>query len=282
MNAHRRGRTLYPTATTPGNIAGSCLPLRRRHRETSWAGRLVLTLLFFAVAGPTAAERTFYWSMETETPEVCPADSSGTPYYYPVQLTLRTNAQAHGGTWSLDLSGQAWRQATFDNPTTRHVWASPQQGAIVVWWMHTGGIDGHMLMQLTGKSRDKRLDTNDGISLRFKGNSELIFGYGWNDSQNGTRVRYRHGQPFEPNRWYRVTARWNTASAPHLSLHVDDAAPVTTDEKPGATRCATWHHLLWGNDLRAVPPGLYLDDVEVWNDSEMRPAESRDAAAGPG
>lgn len=217
------------------------------------------------LASTAAAERTFHWSMEAETPDACPPGSDRTPCYYPVQATLRTNTQAHAGSWSLDLSRQAWRQATFENPTTNHVWASPQEGTIVLWWMHTGGLDSPMLMQLTGKSRDRQLDTDDGISLRIKGDAELVLGYGWSNSQQRTHVRYRHGEAFAAGRWYRVTARWNTARPPHLSLQVDDAAAVTTDQKPGPTACSAWHHLLWGNDLRTAPDGLFLDDVQVWN-----------------
>jgi hypothetical protein len=208
--------------------------------------------------------------METETPDVCPSGSDATPYYYPEQPTMRTDTQAHGGKHSLDLSGQSWRQATFDNPTDDTVWAPIDQGAIVLWWKFTGELNAGMLMQITGKCKaNAKLDTNDGRSIRFHGNNELRFGPAW----------FKNKEPWQPNRWYKVTARWRSDAKPYFSLQVDDLPAATSDQPPGPVTCRAWHHLLWGNDTRTVPTGLYLDDVEVWNNYDLKSAAPPEGSA---
>lgn len=210
--------------------------------------------------------RTFYWSMEEETPDVYPAGTDSGPNYYPPQKTMRTTAQAHGGKYSLDLSGQPWRQATFDNPTDNVVWTPTDQGAIVLWWKFTGEFSGGMLMQITGKCKaDAKLDTNDGRGISFHGNNELRFGPAW----------FKNKTPWVADRWYKVTARWRSSAAPYFSLQVDDNPPVVSDKPPAPIACKAWHHLLWGNDTRSVPSGLYMDDVEIWNSYDMTPAPGK-------
>lgn len=250
-----------PPAPTGPRAASVSTASSTRHMATAVASR--------AATSQSAARCTFSWSMESETPEVTPAGASSRPYYYPVQPTMRTDTQAHSGKYSLDLSTQSWRQATFDNPTNEDQWASTRQGAIVLWWKYTGELNAGMLMQLTGKSKDKKLDTNDGLGIRFHGKTQLRFGYGWDNSRQSTSIRYEHGKPFEADRWYKVTAKWNADSEPHLYLRVDDGKPATGGEAMGATACKAWHHLLWGNDTNTRPPGLYLDDVQVWDGWEI-------------
>lgn len=235
-----------------------------------------LCVLLLALAASLPAAQTFGWSMETETADLVAPGTDATPNNYPPAPTLRSDKQARSGKHCLDLTGTAWRQATFDNPTDNHIWASPQQGAIVVRWKYTGALKTCLLMQMTGKLKgNKQLDTDDGISIRIKDDRELSLGYGWNNSTEKTSVKYIAKEPFVADRWYTVTAKWNTAAKPHLSLQLDDLPAITGEVQPGATKCVAWHHLLWGNDTRTAPEGLFLDDVEVWDDFAMQPAAKK-------
>ncbi len=229
---------------------------------------LIVTISLAALAAPVIAERTFYWSMETDKADVVPAGSDDSPFYYPPKLTKITDAQAHEGKHALDVSGK-WRAATFDNPTNEDCWANPKQGAIRFWWKYTGKPSAGMLFQLTGKSSIKALDTNDGLGVKIKSDKELTLGYGWKGSTESTIIRFHPAKAFEPDHWYQVTAKWNTEIAPHLSLQVDDAKPATGGAKPGETGCKTWHQILIGNDTTNAPEGLFIDDFEIWNDAAM-------------
>ncbi|NLF33045.1 MAG: LamG domain-containing protein [Planctomycetes bacterium] len=241
---------------------------RRMNLNAVFALLLALTA---SLTGTARAEKTFYWSMESDTPDLCPAGSDTTPYYYPA--FLRSTAMPRTGSYSLDLNGGAWRAATFDNPTNNDVWCSTQEGAVQFYWMTTGGLTGgEMLFQITGKSKIASLDTNDGLSVRFHGNIELDFGYGW-DGPNwgGISVRYHNWAPFQTNHWYRITARWNTATAPYLWLQVDDAAPVSGTTAPQPMLCEAFHQVLIGNDRNTSPLGLYIDDFTIYDDFAMTP-----------
>ncbi|MEK7412730.1 MAG: hypothetical protein AAB263_05360, partial [Planctomycetota bacterium] len=197
--------------------------------------------------------------MESEKADLCPAGTDSTPYYFPKLPTLRGDKQALSGKFCLDLSGQTWRQATFDNPTDNHIWASPQQGAIALRWKYTGSLKSCMLMQITGKlNENKQLDSNDGISVRVRNDSELTLTYGWNNGTERTFIKFINQGSFTADRWYKVIAKWNTAAKPHLSLQLDNLPAVTGDVKPGATKCVAYHHLLWGNDTNYAPEGLFL------------------------
>lgn len=222
------------------------------------------------------AAQTFMWSMEAETADVFPAGTDSTPNNYPPAPTLRSDKQALSGKHCLDLTGSAWRQATFDNPTDNHIWAPTQQGAIVLHWKFTGTLGTVILMQMTGKLKgNKQLDTDDGLSVRIREGRELSFGYAWNNATEKTSVKYVPKTPFAADRWYKVTAKWNATSKPHLSLQIDNEAPVLGETPLGETKCKAWHHLLWGNDTRTAPEGLFLDDVAVWDDFAMQPGPTK-------
>lgn len=235
--------------------------------------RVHLVCLLSVLAAALPAAQTFLWTMEAERADIVLPGTDDTPSYYPPMPSMRCSSQAFAGTGSLDLSGQAWRQATFDNPTDNHIWAAPQQGAIRLRWRYSGQLKTCILMQMTGKLKSsKTLDTDDGLSIRIRDDRELSFGYAWNNATEKTAVKLVRSEAFAPDRWYTVTARWNAASKPHLSLQLDDQPPVLGETPLGPTKCVAYHHLLWGNDTRTVIAGLWLDDVEVWDDPAMQPA----------
>jgi len=216
--------------------------------------------LVVSLAAPSRAELVFSWSMESETPDVYPAGSDSTPSYYPPGKIKRSTTEAHSGKYSLDLSGSAWCQASFNNPTNKTVWAPIDQGAIVLWWKYTGAFQGGMLMQLTGKCKENAaLDTNDGFSLKFHGQSEIRFG----------DLRYKSSKPFVAGQWYKVTAKWNAKGLHTRFLQINDEPPLTSKLPLPKVICEAWHQILWGNDTRAVPQGMYLDDVQIWSDYDM-------------
>jgi hypothetical protein len=231
---------------------------------------LALIGLVGAVASNASAERTFYWSMESDTADVYPAGSDGTAGYYPVPI--RSTAMPRTGAWSLDLNGGPWRESFFDNPTNNDVWCSTEQGAVEFYWMTTGGLTGgEMLMQITGKCKTvPALDTNDGVSIRFHGDTEMDFGYGW-DGENwgGISVRHHNWAPYQTNHWYKITARWNATTAPHLSLQIDDGEPILGTTAPQPMLAETFHQVLIGNDRNTSPLGLYIDDFTIYNDFAM-------------
>jgi len=234
---------------------------------------LRIALLFCLCLAALPAAQTFLWTMESEKADVFPAGTDDAPNYYPPMSSMCSDKQAFAGKHALDLSGQAWRQATFDNPTDNQIWASPQQGAIRLRWRYSGQLTTCILMQMTGKLKgNKALDTDDGLSIRIRDDRELSFGYAWNNSTEKTSVKMIIKEPFAADRWYTVTAKWNATAKPHLSLQLDEQPPILGETPLGATTCVAYHHLLWGNDTRTVIDGLWLDDVEVWDDFAMQPA----------
>lgn len=220
-----------------------------------------------------AATPTFYWSMESDEPDIYPEGSDSTPGSSsggpPAQL--RSTAQAHSGEYSLDLSASAWLSNVFDNPTNDIVWASPDEGAMEIWFYYEGAFPGSaMLMMITGKAQKTapELDSNDGISLRFHGTDDLRMGAGWKDANgqwNTTTLRYKHPTAFEPNQWHRVRAKWNRAGPETLWLQVNDQSPVTSTATLGPFEVQAWHQLLIGNDRVIDPEALYIDDVRIWD-----------------
>jgi hypothetical protein len=229
------------------------------------------------------AEKVFFWSMETETADVFPAGSDSTPTYYPPKVDLRKTTQAYSGKYSLDVSGGEWRAATFDNPTNDHIWATPEQGAIVFWWKYTGEYpDSAMLFQLTGKSRDKKLDTNDGLSVRLN-KGQISAGYGWVQGEKfgSTSVKTNNKEPLAADKWYKITFKWNKAGPVTLSLQIDDQAPVTTDAKLGDMGLVAFHQILIGNDRKLTPAGLFIDDFTIYSkfEIEAEPAKPADPAS---
>ncbi len=235
---------------------------------------IACALLLITTALPAA--QTFGWSMESDIPELTPPGSDATPHVFPPAPTLLSSAQALSGKSSLDLSGAMWKQVTFNNASDNPLWAPTQEGAVVLHWKYTGTLKTCILMQLTGRMKgDPKLDRDDGLLLRIRDGKELLFLYNWDNAKQGTKIRFVPPEGFVADRWYRVTAKWNTASKPYLWLQVDDLPAVTGDVQPGATSCGAWHHLLWGNDTRTLPDGLYLDDVAVWNDFAMQPTTAQ-------
>lgn len=232
---------------------------------------LAATAILLVTAGTCRAEKTFYWSMETETPEIYTPGSDSTPTYYPPGESLRKTTQAHSGQYSLDVSGGAWKAATFDNPTNDHVWASPQQGAISFWWKYTGNYpDSGMLFQITGKTKVTALDTNDGISVRLNGN-KLTSGYFWDHGSTWgtTPIAVDNGAPFVANQWYQVIIKWNKAGPITLSMQLGDNAPVTSSAPLGDMTLVAFHQVLIGNDRNLASQGLFIDDFTIYNDFDM-------------
>ncbi|MBN2583473.1 MAG: PEP-CTERM sorting domain-containing protein [Planctomycetes bacterium] len=231
---------------------------------------LMLAILLAATASPVRAEMTFAWSMETDTPEVYPAGSDSVPRYYPE--SIRTTDAAHGGSYSLDISG-SYHLGEFANDTNNDVWALTDEGAISLWWQYTGTFTGNrMLVMIGGKSSDDELDTNEALNLVFRNNTtQMRMVYGWIDGTgyHTTYITYTNPTSWVQDQWYHVTMKWDTQAAPSLYLQVDDGTPVTGGVAIGSTTMEAFHQLLWGNDTGNSGDGLYLDDVQVWNDFAM-------------
>jgi hypothetical protein len=228
-------------------------------------------LMVLVLADHCRAEKTFFWTMESETPDIYAPGSDSTPYYYPPPENLRKTTQAYSGQYSLDVSGGAWRAATFDNPTNDHVWTSPQEGAISFMWKFTGNYpESGMLFQLTGKSKVAALDTNDGIGIRLKG-SKLTSGYFWatDDDFGTTPIEVDNGSPFVANQWYQVIIKWNKAGPITLSMQIDNKTPVTSSAALHDMTLVAFHQILIGNDRNFAPDGLFIDDFAIYNDFAM-------------
>ena len=233
-----------------------------------------VVILLAVAASPAGAALTFSWSFETDTPEVIPAGSDSTPRYYPT-AAVRTDAAAHGGSYSLNTTG-AYHLAEFENATNSDVWASTDEGAISLWFMYNGTFTGgRMLGMITGKCvTEPSLDTNDGLSLAFRNNTtQMRLTYGWiyESGYHTTYITYSNPTSWVEGQWYNVVFKWNADTAPHLYLQVNGGTAVTGGVAFHPTTLETWHQLLWGNDTGSAGAGtsLYVDDVQVYNDYAM-------------
>lgn len=258
--------------------------IKRSFRPNIGTTILLLALIFGLQLD---AARTFYWSMESETPDVYPEGSDTTPEYSRSGSngeSTRTSAVAYAGEYSIDCGGNtAWRSAVFDNPTNIPTWATPTEGAYALWWQYSGDLVSGMLIMITGKAQKTapELDTNEGIGLRFKTPEEMIVGYGYGkDDTWGSVQRIFHldwGDPFvlEAGEWYRWSLRWKVDSSYEVTFHVrvedtsgnfkEDISTFTV----GPWVALAFHQLLIGNDRNVSPSGWYIDEVEVYDDFEM-------------
>ena len=185
--------------------------------------------------------------------------------------THRSTAHPFAGDYSLDVNG-AWCSATFDNATNDHVWCTPDEGAFALRWKVVGPLTGgEMLFMITGKSSNPNLDTDDGCGLRFHGDDQLRWGYGWSGENWGsiTIIGRDNWQPFELDHWYKVIVKYRFHTAPYLFIQIDDNEPVLGMDPPQPMTLVAFHQLLIGNDRSTTPNGLYIDEFEIYDDWDM-------------
>jgi len=257
----------------------------RRAKSSLRGWSLCLVLSVFA-GHSVFGERTFYWSFETETPEVYPAGSDSTPTYTD-GLELRSMEAAFRGNWGADFAGRGWTSVVFDNPTNTPTWATPTEGAYSLWWRYTGPLVNGMLTMITGKAQKTapELDTNEGISIRFKDSDELLMGYGWGAPGEMESVAmimhldWGDPMPLLPDTWYHVTGRWKVDETYQLTLvlRVEDQTGKFKEEtktfQVGPWVAQAFHQVLIGNDRNVNPDGWYIYEYEVWDDFDMVPAQ---------
>ncbi len=209
--------------------------------------------------------RTFFWTFESDTPEVYPAGFDSTPQYD--QNAIRTTEQAYAGIYSLRVGAtQTFMSATFDNATNNEAWAPTETGSIRAWFRYTGTRPtASMLFQITGKDRDNPgspLDTDDAVQLLFSSGSDFRARYYWNDAFNNTVAT--GSVSTSADTWIEAVLRWDTGATNKLGFLIN-GIEVNTTSSIGATACLAWHHLLIGNDTPTTPAGLWLDNVEVFD-----------------
>lgn len=210
--------------------------------------------------------RTFFWTFESNTPDVYPAGFDSTPQY---DLdAVRTTDQAYAGSYSLRVGAtQTFMSATFDNASDNQAWAPIAKGSIRARFRYTGTRPtASMLFQITGKDRDNpgsAIDTDDSVQLIFASGSNFTARYYWNDGFNNTVAT--GSASTSADTWIEAVLRWDTAATNKLGFLIN-GTEVNTTSTIGATACAAWHHLLIGNDTPTTPTGLWLDNVEVFDD----------------
>jgi hypothetical protein len=221
---------------------------------------LLIMSLCLLLQTPTHAARTFFWTFETDRPEVFPAGTDSTPTYS--DSTVReTFPFAYSGQYCLEVANGTYNSATFDNPTANHIWASPAEGTIRVKFRFLGTTS-FMLFQITGKDRSGLDDTNDGIQFRYNGGSDWSIRCYWTGTATTT---VRLTAPADTGTWHTAQIRWRSSQAPYFSASIDTIQTLS-NATVGAVDCAAWHHLLIGNDLPSDPEGLWFDDFEVSNE----------------
>jgi len=220
-----------------------------------------------------------------------------TPNYY--ADAARSDEAACAGDYSLKTSDE-WASVTFNNPTNDDVWAPVTEGTIELYWKYVPPWGCLMLFQVTGKSSNPSLDTNDGIGLSTRLSAPGVFelGMGWDGGGTSTFIRSPALNLVE-GAWYRFRIRYRVNGSPSLSLQIDDLPPTTSSDPLGPTACPAWHQILIGNDLgdieRCMPYGVqYIDEFRIydsWLDDGTEPPDAGpslppDAAippdAGPG
>lgn len=204
------------------------------------------------------AEETFFWSMEADIPDTYPTGSDPTV----MGGFERTNEYSYSGQYSLDFSGEAYRCAMFNNPTSEHVWAGLTEGTIRLYFRYSSKPN-FMLFQITGKDITKQDDTNDAIMCSYKANSNhWIIMYYYNGGYENMMLKL--DDDTQPNSWCEMVLKWRLDQAPYFSLSIN-GKEATYSNPIGIPACNAWHHLLIGNDTQNVPDGFWLDDFEVHN-----------------
>jgi hypothetical protein len=219
-----------------------------------------------ASAATEAAIPVWFWDMEAGKPTIYKPGSDTTVSYY-ADATL-TSEYAFEGTQSLKTTNQ-WGQATFDNPTNNDVWCPVTQGTVELYWKYVAPWSSLMLFQITGKCKENQaLDTNDGFSLRTRGDSPGVFSAGicFDSCLSGVGISHNDWPAItlEDGRWYRFRIKYRTQGTPSFSAQIDDLPPLTSNDPIGATACQAWHQILIGNDLNTT--GVqYIDNFKIYD-----------------
>ena len=227
--------------------------------------RVLIAIALTLAAWSTSLAQTFFWTFETNVPEIYPAGFDSTPQYD--LNAVRTTEQAYAGSYSLRVGAtQTFMSATFDNASDVQAWAPIERGSIRARFRYTGSKPtASMLFQITGKDRDNpgsAIDTDDSVQLLLTSGTTFTARYYWNDGFNNTIAT--GSVTTSPDTWIEAVLRWDTAAANKLGFLIN-GTEVNTTSAIGATACAQWHHLLLGNDTPSVPAGLWLDNVEVFD-----------------
>lgn len=197
--------------------------------------------------------RTFYWDMETETPNVFPPGGDITPKYSP--FVTRTTSQAYEGSYSLSFGGDTFESATFDNPTPYDKWCSLSEGSVSLWFRYSGTITNLMLFQITGKDETGVNDTNDSVKATFTSSGIVL-------NANGTSIST--SQTLSPDTWYYVICKFKrTGGGDTLSISCNGSSATSTTVWNAPT-CTAWHQILIGNDLPTNPSEYYIDNFEIY------------------
>lgn len=213
-------------------------------------------ILFFIIS--VHAERTFFWSMESDIPDIVP---------YGTDSTMRGSAQidksnAFKGNSSLNCSGTTYRLAMFDNPESKHIWTGLNEGTVRLFFKYSK-ITGFMLFQITGKDITLKDDTNDAIICSYKKNSsQWLLTYFYNGAADSKAIKL--GDNTKAGVWNEMVVRWRSENDTYFFQLSINGNTAETSVK-GTPNCKAWHHLLIGNDTESVPDGLWIDNFEVYN-----------------
>jgi hypothetical protein len=219
--------------------------------------------LWMLAAFSYAQAPTFYWDMETANATIYAAGSDSMPGYY-ANIT-RSIDYAYEGTYSLKMQ-DAWAEAFFDNPSNNDVWMPVTEGTVELYWKYIAPWGNRMLFQITGKSANQTYDTNDGISLRTRGDSPGRFDAGicFDSCLQSLGLR-TPAITMTDGQWYRFRVKYRAGGTPNFSVQIDDLTPFTATGTIGATACLAWHQVLIGNDLLTPGAVQYIDNFKIWN-----------------
>lgn len=196
--------------------------------------------------------RSFYWSMENDTPGIFSGD--GTPAYN--STAALSTSQAKRGSKSLELSGTGFPIAEFNTEPSQNPDFDWTEGTIIAWVRWTGTWPSGNAQFFSIKNE---LGTNANIFIYFRGGTSGSVRVAY-----GSTAQILTATGLTADTWHRLTIKWNTAASPYLSIQVNNNTPVTrtTTLTPIDDSVYKETQILVGNDT-ATAAEFWVDEFSI-------------------